>query len=891
MSEGELNGFAGLQVCAGFVMNLSGNILDIEMPAQNTLSSLAALETGDDIDSIFPGLLALIVRESDLVEGSSVSFPARLDDKELIFNVRHYSGDALAYKLLIYPDDIGLRHIYKREKRFEFLSHSLYESSLDAIITIDGNSIILEFSRSAEILFGYSRDEVIGQNVADIVIPKDLRQAHHDGMVRFHVSGTGPVINTRVEVDAARRDGSLFPCELTIAPTVPHEGEIFFTATIRDISERRSKEEALEKARRIAEASNKSKSSFLAHMSHEIRSPLNAIIGCIDLLLDSAENNEQRTLMQTSLSAGQGLLGIIEDILDFSKIEAGQLNVSVSRFNLLELCEQVVEVIAIRAASKDIDISVCFDPTIPAEIATDQGFIRRILTNLLDNAVKFTDAGGVSLKVTCHHIETENHHADLLFEVADTGIGIPKDRQNELFKEFSQVDSSDSTQYGGTGLGLAICRKLAENLNGHISIESDSGQGCLARVIIPVDVSSTMSPSLSMAKSDSRSIFLCSRNERLQATVEDQASYLGLSCGNVSDLEAIPSILGDDILLIIDLASVGSLQSCLNTLTDYGVASRQTILYGRNLSAADTLLVGQAGYQSLLSRPFRPSAFVNRLMYPDQHAKLLSPVSSSEINVSNPKILLAEDNEANQLVAKTMLNRAGYQLDIVNNGEAAVLAVKGGTYSLVLMDLRMPVLDGLQATKIIRELDSGVASIPIVAMTANAFDSDKTRCRDAGMNDFLAKPVNRDELLTCMNRWLGDNTGQPLVQKSSGLDELSMTVSLDGDVVNQLLKDTSEEAVKMIMQMVIDELNKFNHEIRLIDIKDIDYHKLHDLAHACRGSCSYCGVTVMQQFCLRLEIAAGVKDDAQLKDLLASAEEVIKSGVKALKDFIAALQG
>ncbi|CAA0086968.1 Signal transduction histidine-protein kinase BarA [Zhongshania aliphaticivorans] len=892
MQGDKVQATSGLQLYACVEIDGAGVIVSSSVAHSPIQSELSALSEGGNIASVFPDLLLTIVGENLLTEEGMLSVPACLGSNELIVNVRSGSAELPRYTLNIFPDELGLSHLYRREKRFEFISHSLYESSLDAIITIDGESIIREFGKSAEKLFGYSREEAIGQNVAEIVIPPSLRQAHHDGMSHFHKTNIGPVINTRIEVNAVRRDGSEFPCELTVVSTDPYEGEVFFTATIRDISERKAKEKALESARKIAEASNLAKSSFLAHMSHEIRSPLNAVIGCLDLLLDSAQNDEQRTLMQTSLSAGQGLLGIIEDILDFSKIEAGQLNVNIEEFNLLELCEQLLEVITIRTTSKDLDISMSFDSTIPATIASDQGFIRRILTNLLDNAVKFTEKGGVSLWVCCRDNDPSSQHIDLLFEVRDTGIGIPKASQSKLFKEFSQVDSSDSTEYGGTGLGLAICRELAEQLNGHITVESDVGQGCLFRAIIPVDVNTQNEPALKAGRESWRTLIVCTDNQSLQATIKQQARCLGLSTLILSSLDELSAGMSADLsrdaFLFVDIANLASLEDSLNVLLQYGLTNEQTLLYGRHLSTTDLLHIGQAGYQQLLNRPFRPSIFVNHLNNSSQRENTMMSAPHVKRDGENYKILLAEDNSANQLVAKTMLNRAGYELDIVSNGEEAVFAVKNGKYGLVLMDLRMPILDGLQATQIIRESDLASANIPIIAMTANAFDSDRERCKEAGMNDFLAKPVNRDELLRCMARWLGAEGDAEASSTASANSEAPVT-GLNISIVNQLLNDTSEDAVKMIMQMVVDELNKLRDEIEGLDSENINYVQLRELAHASKGSCGYCGVTVVQQFCEKLEIAAGLKDDAELDALLNEADSVISSGLKALNDFITSL--
>ncbi|MGD8912521.1 MAG: PAS domain S-box protein, partial [Candidatus Thiodiazotropha sp.] len=361
------------------------------------------------------------------------------------------------------------RSMEKAISRSTAINSAIMAASLDALITVDDTGAIIDFSPVAEQTFGFQRDEVLGWSISEVIIPPAQRKLHNKWIQRYLRTGQEQVQRRRIEVNAMRRNGEEFPVELTIIP-IELDGEVLCTAFVRDISEQKAAENQLREAKRQAEAASEAKSRFLAHMSHEIRSPLNAVLGSVGLLIETTLDENQHLYAHTAETSGKALLGLINDVLDFSKIEAGQLTLEQVKFNLRDLVAGVDEAVGYRVKDKQgLDIISTLGHGIPAQLMGDPGRLRQILLNLMDNAAKFTEQGAVLLRVTA--LGKNGDRTVLRFEVQDTGIGISKEAQRRLFSEFSQVDNSDSTRYGGTGLGLAICQQLVELMGGHIGLE------------------------------------------------------------------------------------------------------------------------------------------------------------------------------------------------------------------------------------------------------------------------------------------------------------------------------------------------------------------------------------------------------------------------------------
>lgn len=370
----------------------------------------------------------------------------------------------------------------------------ILDIALDAVVTIDDRGAVTGWNPQAEQIFGWKSAEVIGQSLTNTIIPPRYREAHERGLRRYAQTGTGSVLNKRIEITALDRTGREFPIELSITP-MHLDGKTIFSAFLRDITERKQAEDELRRAQTAAESASRAKTEFLANMSHELRTPLNAIVGTSDLLLKTPLTSEQRQCALMSQRSSQALLRLVNDVLDLAKIEAGTVRMETAPFDLKELFERTKRIMELRRHRRDVALTLAIAPDVPAQLGGDGFRLQQILLNLLGNALKFTEHGSVSLAVSRNN--THAQRPDLRFEVSDTGIGIPADRLEHIFDRFTQVDSGDSRKYGGTGLGLSICKQLTQLMEGTIQVASELGKGSTFTVVLPFTISSAASQAVS----------------------------------------------------------------------------------------------------------------------------------------------------------------------------------------------------------------------------------------------------------------------------------------------------------------------------------------------------------------------------------------------------------
>jgi PAS domain S-box-containing protein len=680
-----------------------------------------------------------------------------------------------------------------RQKQY---SEMLVEVSPAAIVVMDAAERVTGWNPAAAALFGYTSDEAIGRTIDELVVPDDLREESRE--VTVEALGEG---RTRRITRRTGKDGRLVDVEMELVPLRFEGDNAGFYAIYHDITE-------LQRAREEAEAATQAKSAFLATMSHEIRTPMNAVIGMTDLLLGTDLTPEQREFAEVVHTSGDALLHVIDDILDYSKIEAGKLDLEREPFNLRDCVEGALDIVAPRAWEKELELGCLIDDDAPAGIVGDEARLRQVLLNLLSNAVKFTEQGEVVVLVDAEETGAGTYEVELA--VRDTGIGIPADRMDMLFTSFSQVDASTTRRFGGTGLGLAISKRLVELMGGTISVESEQKKGSTFRISLPVtaaDVPTKIALDDGLPHLAGKRILIVDDNATNREIVTRHARSWGMEPVSVelpaAALELVAKGEPFDIAVLDMMMPEMDGLALAGEIRQHRAESELPLLLLTSLGRLPQLQVGGV-FSAQLAKPLKASQLYNTLLQlltaGEAGVEEVETVTDGKRTRSALRILLAEDNAMNQKVALRLLEQLGYRADVANNGLEAIEALERQPYDVVLMDVQMPELDGLDATRRICAEWPEETRPHIVAMTANALPEDREACFAAGMNDYVAKPIRAEELVAALKRVkpLADAEGTAEIAHVS-LDDGALATLRDlggdeflGEVIDAFLADAPE---------------------------------------------------------------------------------------------------
>ncbi|MBI5936045.1 MAG: response regulator [Chloroflexi bacterium] len=677
---------------------------------------------------------------------------------EIALHPIYESGDTRRDVILLH--DVSNRketelEILRQKRYFE----SVVEISPVAVVVLDKEEKIISTNPAFEKLYGYRKEDAIGTPLDKLITTEETRNEAVQ-YTQQAMSGAVHVIGKR-----RRSDNSLVDVEIFGVPIHVNGEKVGALAVYHDISE-------LLRARREAEEANRAKSDFLANMSHEIRTPMNGVIGMLELALDTPLTNEQEDYLQTSLQSAEALLVLLNDILDFSKIEAGKLELEAVNFNLRNTVEDVAFTLARRAQDKGLEMACLIHPDLTSDLRGDPGRLRQILVNLTGNAIKFTHQGEVVIRAEPIR-ETETHIA-IRFSVQDTGIGIPKERQGAVFERFTQADGSTTRKYGGTGLGLTISRQLVEAMGGEIGLESSPGIGSVFWFNLeyekqPPEKRGTAPLLVGKVKMRGVRVLGVDDNQTNRTVVSRMVEGFGCAIDVVASgakaLEALHHAhrLGDPyqvVLLDMQMPGMDGEQTARAIKADPLVRDVKIIILTSMGQRGDVSRLEALGCSGYLLKPVKQQMLYDALVTVlGQEAQqgsvpLVTRHLLNEQRRFGQRLLLAEDNPINQKLAVTLLQKAGYAVDAVEDGLQAIQKIKTENYNAVLMDVQMPELDGLDATRQIREWERGQGShIPIIAMTAHAMQGDRERCLDSGMDDYISKPLEPKVLFNVLDRW------------------------------------------------------------------------------------------------------------------------------------------
>jgi PAS domain S-box-containing protein len=781
---------------------------------------------------------------------------------------------------------------------------AMIQTSPLPILILDPSGIVKVWSSAAERTFGWREEEVLGQPIP--IVPPQRREEFRERFASIlggdHLEG--------IETQRLKKDGTLLEVAIFAGPLRDGRGKVVgATIILADITERKRIEDELRRAKAAAESADRAKSAFLATMSHEIRTPLNGVIGMVGLLLETGLSAEQRRFAEMARFSGESLLIVINDILDFSKIEAGKMELEVTDFDLLQAVENTGALFAARAHEKGLDLNVSVLTPLAPVLRGDPFRLGQVLSNLVNNAVKFTERGEVTVRID----QTEGPEGQVLLrgEVRDTGIGLSEAEQAGLFRPFVQADASTTRRYGGTGLGLTICRRLVEIMGGRIWVESEPGWGTAFRFEVPMEKGTAAPPLPPDAHLAGHGVLIVDDNATNREILTHQTISWGMrpvsAAGGAEALRILRAGAGEKApgegwgegsVAILDMAMPGmdGLELAQLIRADPALTGITLVLL-TSVDRGDLCAAArEAGIAACLTKPVRQSELYDslaRILATDAAATATNPAvvpaaTPGRRAAAGTRILVAEDNTVNQVVATMMLRARGYQADIARNGREALAALESVRYAAVLMDCQMPEMDGFEATAEIRRREGDARRTPIIALTANALRGEREKCLAAGMDDYLSKPLLPEVLFTVLERWIPAEPVPPLPFPSpgGGEGEHDEEQALDPARLEKLRRMQTpgeKDIVAALADLFLKDTDEKLRELREA-IAQGQPDELAQAAHGLKGNSANLGAARLSGLCAELETMGRSGNPTAASSLLTRIEaEFIRVRVALLK--------
>jgi len=759
-------------------------------------------------------------------------------------------------------------------------TQAIMDTAADGIICIDEGGVIRSFNSAAKMMFGYSAAEVVGQNVS-LLMPSPHRERHDGYVARYLRTGVPSIIAQRREVEGVRADGSRFPISLAVSEMM-WDGQRMFTGIATDLSAQRETEAELCRAQRAALEATRLTSAFLTNIGHALRTPLNGILGMADLLAESPMSNEQQEFVDTIRAETDSLVSVLSDVLDFAKLEAGTLTLERAPFSLRETLRDTIKPFAIQAQRKGVEVVCDVAATMPDALLGDPGRLRQILGKIVENAVKFTAAGEIVLRVEDENRQAQNYV--VRFRIRDSGPGIPLEKQPTIFTPFAGIEDAQTRQHGGTGLGLAVASRLVAMLGGDLRVESAPGQGATFHFAVPLACDDAR-PEATPTAPDGL------RNRRV-LIVDDNAAACRALCAQMEAWAAEPTALSDAeaalaaaeaataagqpfALAVIDtqLPGVDGFELAQRMRRQPAIAALPIVLLTGSGQRVDFERAERLG-AGCRTKPFLATADVRHFI--DRVSSSTPSVAGAPSSPRPPsrghhRILLVEDDDVSRLVAARLLERAGHAVTSAGNGLLALEALDRERYDAIVMDVQMPEMDGLETTAAIRAREVSTGNhIPIIALTAYAMTGDQERCLQAGMDAYVTKPVRAPALLATIERLIRQSHRRQDVEILQGAERRGIDRGA-------LRRHTGDDR-----QALLDLARRFQEESREVlgalrdgiargDAASIERH-----ANRLRASLRTVAATGASTVALRLEAAARVGDLEQAARSLAALESAIQ---------------